>query len=271
MRMWVALLALAAVAAGCGKATPVTSAPERLDAEVLSFDVGAGGTAVALSETPIQLSAFRSWNAAAPETSPELVEKRPDTSYLAATADTGCRTPNSVEVWRTGAELEVRFVGGTEPTNCTSPHGSFAYLAVAADDVEGVRRINGREPMDPRGPGHLLDFVPLGTIQLPDPVTPVVLGTEDTAPVTTLRALLAGTTRLSEVDAALDRPADSRVHQYAFVLPGCQEKSALLLVDASRVWAEPTGPEQVACIAAEYYLATFEIAVDRVPEGARLG
>jgi hypothetical protein len=49
------------------------------------------------------------------------------------------------------------------------------------------------------------------------------------------------------------------------------EKGALLLVGASRVWAEPTGREHVGCMAAEYYLATFEIPVDRVPAGAKLG
>lgn len=279
MRVRVALLALAAVVAGCGKATPASPAPpssptpERLDVEVLTFDAGAGGSggAATLSETPIHLGAFRSWSAGAPDTSPEPVADRPGTSYLAATADTGCRTPTSAEVWRTGEELEVRFTGGTEPKSCTQRHNPFTYLSVADDDVQGVRRINGHEPMDPAGPGRLLDFVPLGPIRLPDPVPPVVLGTEDTAPVTALREQLAATARLSEVDAALNRPSDPRTHQYAFVLPGCQEKGALLLVGTNRVWAEPTGPEHVACIAAEYYLATFAIPIDHVPAGAKLG
>jgi hypothetical protein len=275
MRIRVALLALAAVVAGCGKVTPAsappTPSPERLDAEVLTRDAGGSGVAVALSETPIHLSAFRSWYAAAPDASPEPVEDRPGTSYLATTADTGCRTPTSVEVWRTSDELEVRFVGGTEPKTCAQRRDSFAYLAVADKDVAGARRINGLAPMDPAGPGHLLDFVPLGTIRLPNPITPVVLGTGDTAAITALHNQLAATTRLSEVDAALDRPADQRMHQYAFVLPGCEEKGALLLVGANRVWAEPTGPAHVACIAAEYYLATFEIPTDHVPDGATLG
>jgi len=277
MRIRVALLALAAVVAGCGKATPASSpptpSPDRLDAEVLTFDAAAGGSGgtAALSETPLHLGAVRSWDAGAPDSSPEPVEDRPDTSYLAATADTGCRTPTSVEVWRTGDELEVRFIGGTEPASCAQRRNPFAYLAVADKDVAGVRRVNGLAPMDPAGPGHLLDFVPLGTIRLPNPVTPVVLGTGDTAAITALRQQLAATTHLSEVDAALDRPADQRAHQYAFVLPGCEEKGALLLVGANRVWAEPTGPAHVACIAAEYYLATFEIPIDHVPEGATLG
>ncbi|RFU86569.1 hypothetical protein DY218_11670 [Streptomyces triticagri] len=61
------------------------------------------------------------------------------------------------------------------------------------------------------------------------------------------------------------RPADDLVG-LAFVLPGCQHTGARLEVDDKVVSASLTGADNVHCDAAEYFLATFTIPADELPD-----
>ncbi|WP_415952993.1 hypothetical protein [Streptomyces sp. KLOTTS4A1] len=51
----------------------------------------------------------------------------------------------------------------------------------------------------------------------------------------------------------------------AFLLPGCQNTGARLDVAGRTVSAELTGGENINCVQAEYFLATFEIPEDALP------
>ncbi|WP_327350934.1 hypothetical protein [Streptomyces sp. NBC_01304] len=53
----------------------------------------------------------------------------------------------------------------------------------------------------------------------------------------------------------------------AFVLSGCQNTGARLQVDGTTVSASLTGAENVDCDQAEYFLATFTIAANDLPDG----
>ncbi|MPZ79619.1 MAG: hypothetical protein GEV28_04140 [Actinophytocola sp.] len=257
-------MALFALLAGCGGGTSGQPRPraEQLSAEVLSFDPGgwAPRRVAALSDAPIHLGAFLSWYGGAdPDAEAPEVTAEPDTTYLAATDSTGCRAPETVQVWRTGTDLQVRFVGGADHEECVRAVGPVAYLAVPARQVRGVRTIGGDLPADAAGPGRLTDFVPLGTVRL-DPAA-AELG--DTA---ALRDRLAAAG--ADPGPALDRPVPAGSRGFAFVLAGCADTAAVLLLGDGRITADLTGGEGTNCDAAEYYLATFDVDAELVPDGA---
>lgn len=285
MRRSLPLVAVAGVvvllASGCGASRAGTPAPGPgrsgpadppgpLAAEVVAFEPGgfAPEPLAAISTTPIRLDAFASWFAGAGtlEHTPENEQAKPGTTYVAAAAQTGCRAPESVEVTRAGTDLRVEFVGGTDRPECYRPVGPLAVVAVPSEDVRGVRTVNGAAPVAPEGPGRLADFVSLGTgNHTPNPAE---LG--DTA---TLRADLeeSGVDVTGPVAAALDRTVAAGERGFAFVLPGCTETSAVLLLDHDKISADLTGGDGAMCDAPQYFLATLVAPADKVPDGAVLG
>jgi hypothetical protein len=276
--MRVALIGVAAVllATACGTSpagstdttgttgTPAPGASE-LPAKVLSFqaDGSAPGGFAAMSEEPIRLDAFAGWfGGAGWLEKPAEVRAEPDTTYLAATDSTGCRAPKSVHVSRAGNDLTVAFEGGTDHPECVRAVGPLAYLALPADKTSGVRTVNGKPLVDPAGPARLTNFVPLGPIK----THPAAVELPDTG---TLQAQLAGTgADMAKVDELRGQvPAGMR--GFAFLVSGCQATSAVLLLARDEIDVDLTG-EKTACIAPEYFLATFMVAGKDVPGQAKL-
>jgi hypothetical protein len=64
-------------------------------------------------------------------------------------------------------------------------------------------------------------------------------------------------------------PTGSRA--FAFVLPGCGDTGAVLLLGADGITAEPTGGGDRLCDAPEHHLAVFDVPAALVPPDAVLG
>jgi hypothetical protein len=259
-RIWIAVTAVLALTA-CAE-TDGTPTAARLTVDVVTFDPGgsAPGGYAALAESPIDLRAFAGWWGRARDADAEQdpVPARAGTSYLAVTASTGCRVPESVVVTRGGDDLVVAFVGGVDREECVQAVGPTALLAVATSAVRGVRTVNGETPRDPAGPGRRTHFVELGTGDYHG-IPPAELGSAD-----------AMASRLGADGAVLTEPVPAGRRGFAFVLAGCAETGAVLLVSRETITADLTGGENVACGAPAYFLATFTIAARDVPAGAVL-
>jgi hypothetical protein len=259
---------VACVLAGCSVARE--SGGDEVGATVLAMDAGgwAPGTFAALSDSPIHLGAFASWYGWGAQDFKETTDEAPaGSAYLAVTASTGCRAPEGVEVSRVRDDLVVVFTGGVDHEECVRAVGPGAYLAVPADAVAGVRTVNGEPLLDPAGPGELVDLLPLGTGRF-DPVAAAEFGTDALA---TFRAgvIAARPGHADEVTAALDMPVPDGRRGFAFVVPGCDVEDVVLVVGPDHVKADAAEPgTPVACEVFEYFLATFAIDTDQVPEGA---
>jgi hypothetical protein len=267
-RIRTAAVALAAFTLlGCGTTTgPPVVAPagDPVPADVLRLEAqeyGRHGVA-ALSTEAVSLRAFAGWFGRSDQftSSDDPAVPQPGRTLLAVGGDTGCRLSSGVEVRRVGDDLRVGFTGGTASQTCTRPFGPIALLSVPTDAVAGIRTVNGKAPVAASGPGALTGFVRLES----GPSAAVEMGHGDTA----LGAQLEGN---AEARTALDRPVSPGTRAFAFVLTGCRETGAVLLVDDDRLSAEPSGGEAVTCYLPEYYLATFELPAQLVPEPLVLG
>lgn len=274
--MRVALIGVAVVllATACGTksgtgttgttgSTP-TPASGELPAQVLAFqaDGSAPGKFAALSEEPIRLDAFAGWFGGAGwlEKTPE-VKAKPDTAYLAVTDSTDCRAPESVQVSRSGNDLAVAFEGGTDHPECVRGVGPLAYLALPADKVAGVETVNGKPLLAAAGPGKLVDLVPLGPLKA-HPLAAELPGADS------IQAQLRGAgADMSKIGKALDGELPAGERGFAFLESGCEATGAVLLLSHREINAGLTG-EKTACVAPEYFLATFTVAAKDVPEGA---
>jgi hypothetical protein len=257
-------LVLTVTACGTSAGSPASGpATGHLDAEVVRFDPdgSAPGRFAALSDSPVDLRAFAGWYGGATDDEGEPVAAKPDTTYLAVTDSTGCRTPKSVDVRRVKNDLVVTFTGGTDHQECVRAVGPSAVLALRAADVRGVRTVNGGTPLDPAGPGRLVDFValPPGSFE---GIAPAALGQVDA-----MATQLSGS---ADAVAALRKPVPDGHFGFAFVRSGCRATGALLLVSHQLLDADVTGGETTRCVAPEYFLATFTIASENVPETAEL-
>lgn len=260
--------AAAVVLAGCGAETAGSAGPPpdggRLRADVLAMNPGgwASRSIAAISDSPIHMGAFTSWfgsyDAHDLLADSEDVVDEPGTVYLAVTGQTGCRTPETVEVWRSGADLDVRFVGGTDHEECVRAVGPVAYLAVPAPEVDGVRTVGGAKPVEPGGPGELTEFVELGTA--PVDVAEVDLADAGATAALKRRLVAAGL----NPGTALDEPVPAGRRGFAFVKAGCAETSAVLVLD-QHVTAQLTGGENTACDAPVFFLVTFLVDAEYVP------
>jgi hypothetical protein len=255
------------VLAGCGtESGPSVPRPgsELLPAEVVAFAASGANTdieVVEISDEPILWPEYAGrWGDEYSEKEP--VADEPGMTYLAVAASTGCRVPLDVRVTRTGPSLSVEFTGGSEPETCAAPYAPSVLLALRSTDVEGVRSVNGLAPAEATGPGELIAFVPLGAgLDLDASGSELRLD-----PLyTSLEA--AGANNLAEAKAALETDVPDDFLGLAFVLAGCAETSAVLVIDKP-LRADLTGGENTNCDAPEYFLATFEVPAEYVPEGA---
>jgi hypothetical protein len=74
-----------------------------------------------------------------------------------------------------------------------------------------------------------------------------------------------------EAVAALQEPAGDGTRSVAFFLTGCAETGAELTFEGTTIGADLTGGEGTVCATAVFFLATFEIPDDAIPDGATLG
>lgn len=254
------------VLAGCGTESGQPGprpGSDQLPAEVLAFnpDGAAHDTFVTISDEPFHWPAFLGWWGG-DDPGSDLVADEPGMTYVAATGMTGCRAPEGVRVTRSGPDLTVEFTGGVDHENCFRAVGPSVLLALRSADMEGVRSVNGHEPQDPAGPGRLTEFVPLGAgLDLAE--SGHELGLDPL--YASLEA--AGANNLAEARAALEAPVPAGAHGYAFVAAGCAETGAALVI-GDPITVELTGGEDTDCDAPAYFLATFEVPAEYVPEGA---
>jgi hypothetical protein len=271
MRRSLPAVGLLLLATACGPGATGTPAPDAdpLTAEVLAFEPQGYATKrlAAISTTPIRLDAFAGWfgGAGSLETAAEDHPAKPGTTYVAAAEATGCRAPESVEVSRAGADLRVTFEGGVEREECVQAVGPVALVAIPSEELRGVRTVNGADPVAAGGPGRLADFVPLGTGRIP-------VGAAELGDTAALRSALAaaGVAMSGAVGTALDRTVSGGERGFAFVLTGCVETSAVLLLAHDTITADLIGDERTACDAPAYFLVTFVARADLVPEDAVL-
>lgn len=253
-----------------GTGTGSGSGAGALPAEVVYLDADgfANDTVGAISDHPIDAGVFQSWLRTGTTGDNAVAARNPGLTYVAVTGRTRCRTPERAELVRTGADLTARFIGGEEPQTCTREVGPVAVFAVTADVVSGVRTVGGKPPLDPAGPGHLEDFVELGTAPGAADLEPAELGAAGSA--TLAQALRqAGAPDRAVATLATAPPPGRR--GFAFVLHGCAEVDAALVIHHSAITAKLLGNPDTACDAPLHFLATFTIDAARVPETAKLG
>lgn len=253
---------------GCGQpqAPMLPAVGDPVPVEVLRFDPQAFGRPVAaLSTEPVVLRRFAGWFGRAEpagSSGTERVVPEPGQSLLAVAGETGCRLATGVEVHRAGDDLRVRFTGGVASQTCVRAFGPVALLAVPTSAVAGVRTVDGAPPVAPSGPGVATGFVRLES----GPPTAVELGDGGAA-----AALAARLERNPQAQALLGAPVRPGTRAFAFVLTGCRDTGAVLLVGNRGLAAEPVSGEGTTCYLPEHYLATFEVPAERVPQPALLG
>ncbi len=72
------------------------------------------------------------------------------------------------------------------------------------------------------------------------------------------------------------RDAVARTHRpgvrlFAFLLTGCQDNGASLVIQGSRVYAFLTGGAGIKCLLAEHYVAVFAMPAGDIPANAHIG
>lgn len=246
--------------------------PAAVPAEVVYLDADgfADDTVGAISDRPIDAGVFQSWLRTGSTSADAVAARNPSVRYVAVTGRTRCRTPERAELVRTGDDLTARFLGGEDHQTCTREVGPVAVFGVAADVVRGVRTVGGKPPLDPAGPGTLEEFVELGTAPAAAVLEPAELGAAGSA--TLAQALRqAGADNSDRAAAALATAPPPGRRGFAFVMPGCGQTGAALVIHHSAISAKLTGNTDIACDAPLHFLATFTVDAARVPETAKLG
>lgn len=146
---------------------------------------------------------------------------------------------------------------------------AFAALAAALVVLTGCGEAVSGEPGAPP-PEQTDRFVELGTITARIALDPAELGTGQADSLATALER-AQAQHLDQAKAALAEDPGPGRRGFAFVLIGCAETGAELQISPAEIDAELTGGEDINCDAPVFFLATFIVDEDDVPEGARLG
>jgi hypothetical protein len=94
---------------------------------------------------------------------------------------------------------------------------------------------------------------------------------EVTAPEQLDRFLVGAPDADQQARDAARRARKPGVRLFAFLLSGCQNDGASLVIESTRVSAVLTGGEDIRCLVAEHYLALFAVPASLIPPGARVG
>ncbi|HEY3003752.1 MAG TPA: hypothetical protein VGJ44_15500 [Kribbellaceae bacterium] len=239
-----AALVLMTGLSGCGdEAAPSSGGP--LDAETVSF----------------------TGDAHAPQRTPTLSAEQQGKVYVVVSATTGCRLAESAVLSRVGDDLQASFEGGQDRPECLRPYTAEARFSVPAEQVRGVRTVQGQTPQPAATPALQTGFLRLGTLRGKPAVETAELGSGATAMYDALRR--AGARDLAQVKALLDRKPAAGHRGFAYVLSGCAETGAVLTVSPRALTAKLTGGSGAQCVAAAYFLATFDVPAAGVAAGAR--
>jgi hypothetical protein len=276
----IALLAAVLVTGCAGRADdPEPVGGTEIEAEVVSFsgDAYTPPGFVSVSDHPVDLRGLAGWFAVKRPGGfwrddgeprwPGDDKPVPDVdgkSYVVAGGGTGCRLSSGAELYREGDDLRVRFTGGQDRPECFRPYAAVVQFAVPEAAVAGARTVLGDVILPGTGPGRPVAFVPLGTLRGFPEIAPAELA----KPAMYDAMRQAGAMNLDQVKAAVQREPRSGSRSFAFVLTGCAETGAVLLVSPKLLTADLTGGEGTVCDAAAYFLATFEIDSEHVPAQA---
>lgn len=278
------ILLPAAVLTSCGDGNPPEPDGNRLDAGLVGFDPDADtvpGTA-ATGDAPIDLAVVEGWRATDPDNTyypgppdssgdEQQIPDRPGRSYVLVTDSTGCRERGGAELWREGDDLSVRFTGGGEELEeCARPYTAVAQFEVDQAALDGVRTVDGEQPVAGTGPGTRIAFLRIGTLG-PDArrIAPAELrGTTGQTMYDALRR--AGARDLAKARAALLREPAAGHRSFGFVRTGCAETGARLLLSRTYLTAQLTGGGNTACDAAEHFLVVYDLPAQLVPPKVEL-
>lgn len=250
------------VAAGCGTAgtPPPDQAPgERVDTALVALidKVHATPVGVVLDDHTEVLAFPGRFDAAVSTKLTEALQgRRADRDHpLVAVAHTvGCGGYGGAELHAVGSDLVLhpRDPKGA-PAECDTPYEVVAVFAVPRHHISDDVTIDG-EPPQSAGPGKLALFQKLavgwrGRV----PAADLAVETERSRFLAALPVAVADRVRAA---AVADSP-DARL--FGFVLAGCTEETALLVVDrgSSSAYAVVAGGTVANCESAQYFVAVF--------------
>ncbi|GIG71323.1 hypothetical protein [Phytomonospora endophytica] len=289
----VPLLFAAGLLAACDAGTPPCGASgavntlsceppaeRKVNAEVAEFvpDTAEGPFPAARDDVPIDVALLRGWNTGSSggDTEPRdpatafTMEDTPAVDYVAVSANTGCRLAEGAELYLRGSDLRVRFTGGLDRPECARSYTAYAQFAVPATEIAAVSTIEGEDPANTAGPGTLTDFVAIGVLDGDTGgLAPVRLGDGRGAELYE-ELIAAGAGESPKLREALRDESPDGTTAVAFVLSGCAEDGAKLVVTPAVVSAELTGGERTACESESWFAATFAVGNAYLPGDARL-
>ncbi|MFI8972220.1 hypothetical protein ACIGO9_04985 [Nocardia asteroides] len=161
-----------------------------------------------------------------------------------------------------GVDYSARLTGADDPPpECYAPWDILAVFALPKADVPPDTRLGGLAP-DPPGPAELVHFTgiagaaPRGMeVSQPDQLAAFGSGLDP--------AVTAG------IRSEVQRSVDDR--SFAFVLTGCHNDGAYLVISRDRLRPVLTATEPVVCVAPDYYVAVFTVPAASVPPMAVIG
>ncbi|WP_344593712.1 hypothetical protein [Actinomadura vinacea] len=277
----VVVLAVAGAVASLWSRTDLRVAPARtVKAELLTFHQGHGLPRVAtVLRSGTDARAVRGWFADTGRGAPDA----DDVEKLAAGRDYGrevvvlfsytsdCDSARGAHLTSDGpGSLSMRLTGVTEHEECAEPYDNLAVFAVEKARAPSGLMLGGSRTgrPDPVSPGELLAF---GKLTGPPPrSTRAAEVSQPDQLEQFLRSLPAAGDELVRGDGSALQAGQGR-RRFGFVLSGCREKTAILMIGEDRLAAEPVGDDATSCESAEHYVAVFAIDAPHVPPGARLG
>ena len=189
----------------------------------------------------------------------------PGTVLVAATVPLGCDSIGGVELLVAGSDIAVVPTGVTHHEECAGHRAVVAILEVDRSDLPASPTVDGEPVPVPPGPGELLAAVPLGPGEWDVPPADLADGRAAGSFTAALPA-----DAVTAVEQAVDEAvaAHPEVRLPAFVLPGCRDDGAVLVVTPDAIRAQLVS--EVLCAEPDWSVVVFGLAPELVPEGATL-
>ncbi|TDC88841.1 hypothetical protein [Actinomadura sp. 7K507] len=277
----IALLVVAGIAVAVragGPSPPAAKTGKTVDAELLEFyQYGGAGLpkleTVLRSRTDAKAASgwFATWGESDFERFQEAVLGRDygREAVLVFSFGSGCTSADGVRLASHGpGQLGPELTGTNTYEECAAPFDNLAVFAVdeakVPDDVALGGAFLGQA--DPVSPAELLEFGKLeerprgsaraAEVSQPDQFEDFVKPLPGDA--------------VSRLDP--DGPDSGAAYRrFAFVVSGCRERTAIMMISRERLAAEPDGGGGARCEEPEYYLAIFQIDGQHVPSTAEIG
>ncbi|GLZ79848.1 hypothetical protein Afil01_46550 [Actinorhabdospora filicis] len=224
------------------------------------------------SDAPVDPDVVRGWLAAKsgagisePRAPKPATPAEEGMAYVAVSRTTGCQKTDKAELRRQGDELISVFTGtGSVPGECVRAYTAYAQFAVPKASVTGVKKIDGQPVVDAAGPGKQIAFVPIAGLD-ETRFAPVFL--RDDKAKSLREEFVAHGASESDV-VVLDEPTPAGKERVAYLLDGCAEKKARLLVSPTVLQAELVRDTTIDCDGNVRFLVVFELDAKDVPQGA---